>query len=93
MKEYELRSINLLKALSNSVRYLIVKLLIKHGELSSGQISRMLNRKEGRISSHLKRLKDVGLVRFRTEKTFVYYRLKREEIKELIEFVEKAVKR
>ena len=57
MKEYELRTVKLLNALSSHVRYQIIKLLEKHNELTTGDLSRILKRDKTRISAHLKDFK------------------------------------
>ena len=93
MKEFEVRTVNIFKTLSNPIRYRILVWLHKSGELTPTQMSRKLNRCISRISSHLKILRDAGLVRFRTRDKNVFYRLKNEEIISVIETVHEMVQR
>ena len=93
MKEYEVRTVNIFKVLSNSVRYKIFKLLGKYNEITPGELSKILNRDFGRISSHLKIMRDAKLVRYRTDKGRVYYRIKKPDILAIIEQVEDMERR
>ena len=92
MKEYEIRTQKVFKALSNVVRYKILKMLEKE-KLNTLLIAKKLNRKNSNISQHLKVLKDLDLVKFHTEDGKVYYELKRKEIVNFIKLMEDNYKR
>jgi DNA-binding transcriptional ArsR family regulator len=93
MEEYEVRTVNIFKVLSNPVRYKILKLLGEFNEITPGKLSKMLGRDFGRISSHLKIMKDAKLVRHRTERGRVYYKIKKLDILAVIERVEDMERR
>jgi len=83
MKETEYRTLKVFKALSNGVRYDILKLLL-NSDKSTEELSEKLNRAEPNISQHLKILKSIDLVKYRTEGKHVVYSLKNKEIIERI---------
>ncbi len=68
------QTIELLRALAEPTRCRLLALL-KHGELTLGEIAEILGQSQPRISRHLKLLSDVAaLERFREEQR-IYYRL------------------
>jgi ArsR family transcriptional regulator len=92
MREDELRTVNLFKVLANPVRYKILKHLSK-GECTVSALSNELRREIPTISRHLSILRQNQLVRFRTERSHVFYRIKKEEVLLLLKKANEIVKR
>lgn len=66
-------SLDLLKALSDSVRLRIVR-AVSHAELSVAELVQVLGLPQSTVSRHLKPLRDTGLVETRRDGTSIYYR-------------------
>lgn len=92
MREDELRTVSLFKALANPIRYQILKFLA-HGELTVSELTKGLAREIPTISQHLSILRQNQLVRFRTERTQVFYRIKKKEVLTLLQKENEIVKR
>jgi ArsR family transcriptional regulator len=92
MREEEVRVVSLFKALSNPVRYKIIKLLAD-GEYTVTELADEIRRDSQNISQHLRILRQQNLVRYRTEGKQVYYWLKRRGILKLIDLAQDFVKR
>lgn len=67
-------AVNLLKALSNEKRLLIVCALYK-GEKSVGELEEIVDLSQSALSQHLARLRRDGLVNTRREAQTIYYSL------------------
>lgn len=74
----------LLKAMSNERRLLILCSLVE-GELSVGQMERMVDLSQSALSQHLARLRHDGLVETRRDAQTIYYSLKGDEARTIIE--------
>ncbi len=74
----------LLKAMSNERRLLILCSLVE-GELSVGQMERMVDLSQSALSQHLARLRHDGLVATRRDAQTIYYSLKGDEARTMIE--------
>lgn len=74
----------LLKAMSNERRLLILCSLVE-GELSVGQMERMVDLSQSALSQHLARLRHDGLVETRRHAQTIYYSLKGDEARTVIE--------
>jgi len=72
-------------ALSDETRLEIVRLL-SHGERCVCELQNVLDAAQSRLSFHLKKLKDAGLVSDRREGRWVYYALNRDALREIAEF-------
>lgn len=92
MKEDELRTVSLFKALANPVRYQILKLLA-NGEHTVTELTNSLRRDISTLSQNLSVLRQNQLVQFRTERNKVYYRIKKKEILSLLEKANEITKR
>ena len=66
---------NLLKAMSNECRLLLLCHLAKSGELSVGQLASRIGLSQSALSQHLARLREEGLVATRKEAQTVFYRV------------------
>lgn len=74
----------LLKAMSNERRLLILCSLAE-GELSVGQMEQMVDLSQSALSQHLARLRHDGLVETRRDAQTIYYRLRGDEARTVIE--------
>ncbi len=92
MKETEKRVISIFKALGCPTRFKIVKLL-KKGEMCTSEIADNLRKDKSTISKHLKILRDLDIVRYVTSNKYVFYRLKKSNIINLIKYAEKTFSR
>lgn len=75
--------VNLLKALSNEKRLLIVCILSK-GERSVGELEEIVGLSQSALSQHLARLRRDGLVKTRREAQTIYYSMDNEETSKLL---------
>ncbi|MDO6704775.1 MULTISPECIES: helix-turn-helix transcriptional regulator [unclassified Photobacterium] len=80
-------AVSLLKAMANERRLLILCYLLE-GELSVGTMSDRLDLSQSALSQHLAWLRRDGLVATRKESQTVYYRLKSQEVKSMIELLQ-----
>jgi DNA-binding transcriptional ArsR family regulator len=80
------RAVALLKAMANERRLQILCLLLGT-ELSVGALSSKLSLSQSALSQHLAWLRRDGLVNTRKEAQTVYYSLKSEEVKQVIELL------
>lgn len=74
MQEHAQAAANLLKALANENRLMILCSLID-GEISVGDLNARVPLSQSALSQHLASLRDAGLVATRKEAQTVYYRL------------------
>ena len=81
--ELEKRTLHLFSLLSNSTRYMIIKSL-KNGDLNVGTLVKITNKTYTTVSKHLRLLKDMDVVSFRTIENEVYYSLKKKDVIEVI---------
>ncbi|MCD6578894.1 winged helix-turn-helix transcriptional regulator [bacterium] len=88
MKETEKRTVGIFKALGSPTRFKIVKLL-DVGEMYTSEIAKNLGKDKSTISKHLKILKDLNIVRYVTKDKYVFYRLKKDTVLDLINYAEK----
>ncbi len=80
------RAVALLKAMANERRLQILCLLLGT-ELSVGALSSKLSLSQSALSQHLAWLRRDGLVNTRKEAQTVYYSLKSDEVKRVIELL------
>ena len=90
--EIEKRILELFKLLGNSTRMMIIKIL-ENGEANVSEIVEITNKKQTTISRHLRHLKEMDIVSFRTEERRVFYRLKKKDIIELLDHATDVMKR
>ena len=65
----------LCRALSDENRVYILSLLAEHGEMSVTALGERLGQSQPAVSHHLTQLRSVGLIDFRRDGKFNYYRL------------------
>ncbi len=68
-------------------RFKIVKLLAA-GEMYTSEIADILRKDKSTISKHLKIMKDMDIVRYITRENYVFYRLKKGSVVDLINYAE-----
>ena len=69
------KAAELLRALANEQRLLILCHLVAEGELSVSAIGERMNLSQSALSQHLGRLRDEGVVAFRREAQTLFYRI------------------
>lgn len=65
----------LLKALGNQRRLMVLCKLIERNELTVGQLAEAANLSQSALSQHLARMREEGLVTFRREGQTLWYRI------------------
>lgn len=93
MEEYELRMLNLFKALGNKTRYKILRELHRNKEMTVSELVQAVKRPQNTVSRHLHILRKEYLVSFRTVGSNVLYSLKKREVIKLLSYAEEIVKR
>ncbi len=83
LKANALKASTLLKAMSNERRLLILCSLAE-GELSVGQMERLVDLSQSALSQHLARLRHDGLVETRRDAQTIYYSLRGDEARRVI---------
>ena len=78
------KACDLLKALGNVRRLMIVCELLRQGEVSVGDLATRLDMGQSALSQHLARLRVLGLVATRREAQTIYYALASQEAVALI---------
>ena len=84
LKANALKASTLLKAMSNERRLLILCSLAE-GELSVGQMESIVDLSQSALSQHLARLRHDGLVATRRDAQTIYYSLKGDEARTVIQ--------
>lgn len=88
MEQNAPKAVALLKAMANERRLFILCYLLE-GEMSVGMMSDKLGLSQSALSQHLAWLRRDGLVETRKVAQTVYYRLKSEEVRAMIELLHK----
>ncbi len=83
MQEHAQAAANLLKALANENRLMILCTLID-GELSVGELNTRVPLSQSALSQHLASLREAGLVATRKEAQTVYYSLQGNDAQKII---------
>ncbi|WP_413111053.1 ArsR/SmtB family transcription factor [Thaumasiovibrio sp. DFM-14] len=88
MQENAPQAVMLLKAMANERRLFILCYLLEQ-ELSVGDMCDKLQLSQSALSQHLAWLRRDGLVTTRKESQTVYYSLKSDEVREMIQLLQK----
>ena len=88
MREKEQRIVSIFKVLGSPPCFKIIKLL-QNGEMCTSKIAENLGRNKSTISKHLKNLINLDIVRYVTRNKYVFYRLKKDSVLNLIKYAEK----
>ena len=65
----------MLKALANRARLMVLCQLVEHGEMRVGDLADAVGLSQSALSQHLARLRDEGLVAFRRDGQTLFYRI------------------
>lgn len=74
----------LLKAISNKHRLLVLCLLIEKEEMTVGEIQQRISLSQSALSQHLGKMREEGLVTYRRESQTLYYRIENPDITKII---------
>ncbi len=66
---------DILKAIGNARRLMLLCKLVEHGELTVGDLARDVGLSSSACSQHLAKMRDEGLVHFRRESQMLWYRI------------------
>lgn len=66
---------NLLKAMSNTRRLMVLCKLVEHGEMTVSGLASEVSLSQSALSQHLAKMRDEGLVAFRRESQTLWYRI------------------
>jgi ArsR family transcriptional regulator, virulence genes transcriptional regulator len=66
---------NLLKAMGNARRLMVLCKLVEHGEMTVGDLAQEVGLSQSALSQHLARMREEGLVGFRRESQTIWYRI------------------
>lgn len=75
---------DLLKAISNKHRLLVLCLLIEKEEMTVGEIQQRISLSQSALSQHLAKMREEGLVTYRRESQTLYYRIENSDIAKII---------
>lgn len=75
---------DLLKAISNKHRLLVLCLLIEQEEMTVGEIQKRVSLSQSSLSQHLAKMREEGLVAYRRESQTLYYRIENPDIAKII---------
>ena len=75
------------RILGDATRLTILQLLLEHGELNVGDLSRLLCSSQANVSKHLRTLHGAGNVERRAEGTAAYYRMADSSVSQLCDIV------
>lgn len=84
MEEKAHRVVKVLKLLGNPLRYEICRLLSNEGPLVVTEIVQELGENQNTVSQHLSKLRDLDLVYYEREGSYLHYDIDREDIVEAI---------
>ena len=76
------------RALGDSTRLRILRLLQADGELSAGDLTRRLGQPQPKVSNHLACLRWCGFVETRRDHRVIYYRLADQRVAALLELAD-----
>lgn len=75
---------DLLRAIANQRRLLILCTLVERGEANVGALAATVGLSQSALSQHLAKMREEGLVTFRRESQTVWYRIADPRIQELL---------
>lgn len=76
--------VELLRGLADRTRLHILLLLVRHGELNVSRIGEEVGQSQPAVSHHLNHLKRTGLVEYRRDGKFNFYRLAADGLGDLV---------
>lgn len=69
------RVADMLKAMANQRRLMVLCQLVEHGEMRVGDIAAAVGLSQSALSQHLARMREDGLVAFRRDSQVLWYRI------------------
>nr|WP_047169192.1 metalloregulator ArsR/SmtB family transcription factor [Sphingomonas sp. Y57] len=66
---------DMLKAIGNARRLMLLCKLVEHGEVTAGDLARDVGLSQSACSQHLAKMRDEGLVSYRRESQALWYRI------------------
>lgn len=66
---------DLLKAMGNARRLMLLCKLVEHGEMTVGDLAQSVTLSQSACSQHLAKMRELGLVAFRRESQTLWYRI------------------
>ncbi len=78
------RAADLLKAIGNERRLVLLCLLVEHRELSAGELAESVGLSASACSQHLAKMRDEGLVASRREARSIHYRIEDPAVRRVI---------
>jgi len=75
---------DLLKAIGNARRLMLLCKLVEHGEASAGDLAREAGLSQSACSQHLAKMREEGLIVFRRESQTLWYRIADARIEALL---------
>ncbi len=86
-KEMMMKKAELLKAIAHPIRLCLVKNLYVHGRCSVTFFTDCMDATQSNISQHLAKLRDLGILSCEKEGRIVYYFIKNEEVKKIVQIL------
>jgi ArsR family transcriptional regulator len=74
---------NILRALANERRLMILCQLVEYGEATVGSLVQEVGISQSALSQHLSKMRDEGIVTFRRESQTIWYRIADQRIEQL----------
>ena len=74
---------NILRALANERRLMILCQLVEYGEATVGSLVEEVGISQSALSQHLSKMRDEGIVTFRRESQTIWYRIADQRIEQL----------
>lgn len=65
---------------------------LREGEVQATEIAKRLNQSESNISNHLSCLMDCGLIRNRRDGRNIYYSIRIDKVRKMLEYADEALK-
>ncbi|EPL9569726.1 ArsR/SmtB family transcription factor [Providencia rettgeri] len=78
------KAAQLLKAIGNEHRLLILCLLLKYDEIAVGELHKLVSLSQSALSQHLAKMREEGLVTFRRDAQVIYYRIDNPDVANVI---------
>ncbi|MDD6919934.1 MAG: metalloregulator ArsR/SmtB family transcription factor [Eubacteriales bacterium] len=86
-KEFILSKVELLKAIAHPIRLCLIQRLCENERCNVTFFTNCMDASQSNISQHLGKLKDLGILGSEKEGQAVYYFIKNEEVRKIVEFI------
>lgn len=75
---------DILKAIGNQRRLMVLCKLVEHGEMKVGDLAQEVGLSQSALSQHLSKMREEGLVAYRREAQVLWYRIADHRIEQLL---------